>query len=102
MHTGWITALVFTVLNAGLLRVRIGVENRALAELGPAMIDADVLVAGGGPVGLASALYLQRAGLVGDRGRAAAGPDRQGLRRGADAGRGAGAGSSWGSIAGRL
>ncbi|MGI8666860.1 MAG: isoprenylcysteine carboxyl methyltransferase family protein [Jatrophihabitans sp.] len=33
VHSCWLTALVFTVLNAGLLRVRIGVENRALAEL---------------------------------------------------------------------
>lgn len=29
----WITALVFTVLNAAVLRVRIGEENRALREL---------------------------------------------------------------------
>jgi len=29
----WITALVFTILNAGLLRVRLGVENEALAGL---------------------------------------------------------------------
>lgn len=29
----WITALVFTVLNAAVLRVRIGEENRALEEL---------------------------------------------------------------------
>jgi isoprenylcysteine carboxyl methyltransferase (ICMT) family protein YpbQ len=28
------TALVFTVLNAGLLSVRIGAENRALRQLG--------------------------------------------------------------------
>ncbi|MDQ2957599.1 MAG: hypothetical protein M3Y42_11615 [Actinomycetota bacterium] len=33
VHTGWLTAIVFTVLNAWLLRVRIGVENQALAEL---------------------------------------------------------------------
>lgn len=33
IHTGWITALVFTVLNAALLRTRIGVENDALASL---------------------------------------------------------------------
>lgn len=33
VHTGWLTALVFTVLNAWLLKVRIGVENRALAGL---------------------------------------------------------------------
>jgi methyltransferase len=33
VHTGWITALVFTVLNAGLLRTRIRTENAALASL---------------------------------------------------------------------
>ena len=33
VRTGWITALVFTLLNAGLLSVRIRVENRALAGL---------------------------------------------------------------------
>ena len=33
MHAAWITALVFTVLNAGLLAVRIRVENAALATL---------------------------------------------------------------------
>jgi methyltransferase len=33
VHTAWITALVFTVLNAALLRTRITVENTALAEL---------------------------------------------------------------------
>lgn len=33
VHTAWITALVFTVLNAALLRVRISVENTALASL---------------------------------------------------------------------
>ena len=32
VHTAWITALVFTVVNAGLLRVRISAENRALAK----------------------------------------------------------------------
>ena len=30
VHTAWITAVAFTVLNAGLLRVRIRVENAAL------------------------------------------------------------------------
>jgi methyltransferase len=30
VHTAWITAVAFTVLNAALLRVRIGAENRAL------------------------------------------------------------------------
>jgi len=33
VHTGWLTALVFTVLNAILLRTRIKVENAALASL---------------------------------------------------------------------
>jgi methyltransferase len=34
VHTAWMTALVFTVLNALLLRVRIGAENDALRQLG--------------------------------------------------------------------
>jgi len=33
VHTAWITALVFTVLNAALLVRRIGTENDALAGL---------------------------------------------------------------------
>lgn len=33
VHAAWITALVFTILNAGLLAVRIRVEDRALATL---------------------------------------------------------------------
>ena len=33
VHTAWITAVVFTVLNAALLRTRIKVENAALASL---------------------------------------------------------------------
>jgi methyltransferase len=33
VHTAWITALVFTVLNAALLKVRLDTENAALAEL---------------------------------------------------------------------
>jgi methyltransferase len=33
VHAAWITALVFTILNAVLLRTRIHVENRALASL---------------------------------------------------------------------
>jgi len=33
VHAGWITALVFTVLNAALLTVRIRVEDEALASL---------------------------------------------------------------------
>lgn len=34
VHGAWITALVFTLANAALLRVRIGVEDRALREAG--------------------------------------------------------------------
>ena len=33
VHTAWLTAIVFTVLNAALLRTRINVENDALARL---------------------------------------------------------------------
>ena len=33
VHTAWITALTFSVLNAVLLRTRINVENAALASL---------------------------------------------------------------------
>jgi methyltransferase len=33
VHTAWITAIGFTVLNAALLRTRIKVENAALARL---------------------------------------------------------------------
>ena len=33
VHSAWVTAVVFTVLNAALLRIRIGVENAALARL---------------------------------------------------------------------
>jgi methyltransferase len=33
VHSGWVTALVFTVCNAALLRARIKVENTALASL---------------------------------------------------------------------
>lgn len=33
VHTAWLTAVVFTVLNAALLRTRISVENKALAML---------------------------------------------------------------------
>jgi methyltransferase len=33
VHTAWLTAIVFTVLNAALLRTRITVENDALARL---------------------------------------------------------------------
>lgn len=35
VHSAWITAVVFTVLNAALLAVRLSVENAALTELTP-------------------------------------------------------------------
>lgn len=42
VHTGWVTAVVFTAVNAGLLRVRISAENaamaQALAEIGRAHV----------------------------------------------------------------
>ena len=34
LHTAWLTAIVFTVLDAWMLRVRIAVEERALLEHG--------------------------------------------------------------------
>ena len=36
VHTGWLTALIFTVLNAALLTVRIRAEDRALHAVQPA------------------------------------------------------------------
>ena len=36
VHTAWVTAAVFTVLNAALLRVRIRAEDKALRTLDPA------------------------------------------------------------------
>jgi methyltransferase len=33
VHTAWVTALTFTVLNAVLLSTRLSVENSALARL---------------------------------------------------------------------
>jgi methyltransferase len=32
VHTGWLTAVIFTIANAGLLRVRISAENTAMAQ----------------------------------------------------------------------
>jgi methyltransferase len=32
IHTAWLTATVFTVLNAGMLRLRISIEERALTR----------------------------------------------------------------------
>ncbi len=66
VHAAWLTAVVFTVLDAALLTVRIRVENTALETLPRARARSrvrDLLVAGGGPIGLATALYAARAGL---------------------------------------
>jgi methyltransferase len=38
VHTAWLTALVFTVLNAALLAVRLRVENAALQSAAPAAV----------------------------------------------------------------
>ena len=40
VHAAWVTALVFTVANAGLLAVRIRCEDRALATLPEPVIEA--------------------------------------------------------------
>lgn len=40
IHNAWLTALVFTVLNAILLNVRIKIENRALDDMESAAISA--------------------------------------------------------------
>lgn len=40
VHGAWLTALAFTVLNAGLLTVRIRTENAALATLPHGSVDA--------------------------------------------------------------
>ena len=40
VHEAWLTALVFTVLNAGLLSIRIRVENAALRTLPRGCVDA--------------------------------------------------------------
>ena len=59
VHTAWITAVVFTVLNAALLQ-----DPDQGGEHGAGEPDViDLLVGGGGPAGLATALYGARAGL---------------------------------------
>ena len=40
VHTAWVTAVAFTVLNAVLLKVRIGVENAALSDAETALTPA--------------------------------------------------------------
>ncbi|MFD3538961.1 isoprenylcysteine carboxyl methyltransferase family protein [Streptomyces sp. NPDC058662] len=48
VHTAWLTALCFTVLNLVLLRVRIGCEDTALTEGGRLRAPASVPSAGAG------------------------------------------------------
>jgi methyltransferase len=44
VHTGWLTAVIFTVANAGLLRVRISSENAAMTQaLGEAPVPETVI-----------------------------------------------------------
>ena len=65
MHTAWVTAVVFTVLNAALLTVRIRGEERALRTRErrlPMTTTVDLLVVGGGPVGLATPWCATHAG----------------------------------------
>ena len=59
--SAWVTALCFTTLNAVLLTVRIRTENAALSLLPRPVID--LIVAGGGPVGLATAITAALADL---------------------------------------
>ena len=64
VHTAWVTAIVFSVLDAVVLSIRIPAEQRALARrLGDEPERYDVLVAGAGPVGLACAIEAAQRGL---------------------------------------
>ena len=49
VHSAWITSLVFTVLNAGLLTVRIRAEDAALATLPPSADTRGALSTGPAP-----------------------------------------------------
>ena len=91
VHAGWITALVFTVLNAASARRPDpgrgrGARHPALAprrRRGPPM--RDVVVVGGGPVGSGHRPVRRPRRPRRGRARAAAGARRQGVRRGTDA-----------------
>ncbi len=89
VHTAWVTAVVFSLLDVVVLSDPD--PGRAARPRGGRVSRLDVLVAGGGPVGLACAIEAARAGPVGGGGRAADGAGRQGVRRGPDARRGRGA-----------
>ena len=107
VHTAWLTALVFTVLNAALLAVRIRVrERRALAEAAPSRRQrgarrrwSPAAARSGSPPRSRPALAGMSVAVVEPR----AGAGGQGLRRGTDAGRRwrRCAGSGCGSTAGR-
>ena len=96
VHSAWLTALVFTVLNAWLLTVRIttartGRWTRPAGDAcgrggRPAVID--LLVVGGGPAGLATAVHAALAGMEAVVVEPRSDARRQGLRRGRDARRG--------------
>ncbi|MDF9811047.1 isoprenylcysteine carboxyl methyltransferase family protein [Streptomyces sp. SPB162] len=49
VHSAWITAVAFTVLNAALLTVRVRCENEALAAAGPRPAPAGAPGPAGGP-----------------------------------------------------
>ncbi len=62
VHTAWLTAAAFTVANAMLLSgAHAGGELRAGLHM--TTYDADLLIVGGGPAGLATALHARRHGL---------------------------------------
>ena len=65
VHTAWVTALLFTGLNAVVLAIRIRVEEPRWRSWPTRMSRStvDLLVAGGGPVGLGTAIEARLAGM---------------------------------------
>ncbi len=74
------------------LRVAAAMVRSSLAACGQGKTVGapDLVIAGGGPAGLATAIRARMAGLEVSGSRCGRTPDRQGLRRGIDAGRGRG------------